>query len=100
MVDLTPTGITGKTAQTALENVGILVNKNAIPFDPEPPQITSGIRLGTPAVTTRGFGTQETKQTASLIIKVLSNIGDKKVEKEVSEQVASLCQRFPAPEVD
>ena len=97
MVDLTPAGITGHTAQTALENVGILVNKNAIPFDPQPPQITSGIRLGTPAVTTRGFGIQEIKQVASLIIKVLSDIGNKKVEKEVSEQVASLCQRFPVP---
>jgi len=100
LVDLTPTGITGKTAQAALEAAGILVNRNAIPFDPKPPQVASGFRLGTPAVTTRGFGTQEMKQIASLITKVLSHIGDKKTEKEATEQVASLCHRFPTPGVD
>ena len=75
LVDLTSTGITGKAAQVALEAVGILTNKNTIPFDPKPPKISSGIRLGTPAITTRGFGTKEVKQIASLISKVLSHIG-------------------------
>jgi glycine hydroxymethyltransferase len=100
LVDLTPTGITGKAAQDALEATGILVNRNAIPFDPKPPQVSSGIRLGTPAVTTRGVNAQEIKQIASLIIKVLSNLDDKKMQKEVNEQVVSLCQRFPIPGVD
>ena len=100
LVDLTQTGIDGKAAQEALEAANILVNRNVIPFDPRPPQVTSGIRLGTPAVTTRGFGTQEMKQIASLITKVLSNSDNKKVQKEVSEQVASLCGRFPTPGID
>ena len=97
LVDLTPTGITGKAAQEALEATGILVNRNAIPFDSRPPQISSGIRLGTPAITTRGMGTKEIKQLASLLTKVLSNLANEKVKKEVSQQVAVLCQRFPIP---
>ncbi len=97
LVDLTGMGITGKDAQTALESSGILVNRNAIPFDLRPPQITSGIRLGTPAVTTRGFGIEEIKQIASFIVRVLSDPGNEEVAKQVSEQVASLCRRFPAP---
>ena len=89
-----------KAAQENLETVGILVNRNVIPFDPKPPQISSGIRLGTPAVTTRGFGIQEMKQIASLITKVLSHLGNKKVQKEVSEQVTSMCHNFPTPGID
>jgi len=100
LIDLTPIGITGNTAQEALESTGILVNKNAIPFDTKPPRISSGIRLGTPAVTSQGFGIQEMKQIASLITKVLSHPDDKKTQKEVAEQVASLCHRFPIPEID
>jgi glycine hydroxymethyltransferase len=100
LVDLTQTGIDGKAAQEALEAAGILVNRNVIPFDPRPPQVASGIRLGTPAVTTQGFGTQEMKQIASLITKVLSNSDNKKAQKEVSEQVTSLCHRFPTPGID
>ena len=100
LIDLTATGITGKIAQVALEAVGILVNKNAIPFDPKPPQTSSGIRLGTPAITTRGFGTREIKEIASLVSKVLSHLGDKKIEAEAKEQVSSMCSRFPAPGID
>ena len=100
LVDLTETGITGKTAQVALEASGILVNRNAVPFDSRPPQITSGIRLGTPAVTTRGFGVQEIKKIALLITRVLSDPEDKKIEKQVSEQVADMCSQFPAPGID
>ena len=100
LIDLTPIGITGNTAQEALESTGILVNKNAIPFDTKPPRISSGIRLGTPAVTSQGFGIQEMKQIASLITKVLSHPDDKKTQKEVAEQVASLCHRFPIPGID
>ncbi len=100
LIDLVPTGITGREAQNALEAAGILVNRNAIPFDTRPPQIASGIRLGTPAVTSRGFGTEEMKQIASSIIKVLSDPKDKKIQQQVREQVISLCRRFPAPGID
>jgi len=100
LVDLTQTGIDGKAAQEALEAADILVNRNVIPFDPRPPQVSSGIRLGTPAITTQGFGTQEMKQIASLITRVLSNSNNPKVQNEVSEQVASLCHRFPTPGID
>ena len=74
LVDLAKTGITGKQAEEALGAVGIVVNRNAVPFDTQPPRITSGIRLGTPAVTTRGFGSEEMKRIASLIVKVINNI--------------------------
>jgi glycine hydroxymethyltransferase len=77
LIDLTHAGISGKTAQEALEAAGILVNKNAIPFDPLPPGTSSGIRLGTPATTTRGLGSQEMKTIASLINRVLSHPQDK-----------------------
>ena len=100
LVDLTSTGITGITAQEALEAAGILVNRNSIPSDPRSPQITSGIRLGTPAVTTRGFGSKEMKQIASFIIKVLSDPKDKKIQKEILEEVVAICSRFPAPGID
>jgi len=100
LIDLTPKGITGREAQEALEATGILVNRNAIPFDTRPPQTASGIRLGTPAVTTRGLGKEEIKQVASLIKKVLSHLGDKKVQAEVKKEVATLCSRFPIPGID
>ncbi len=100
LVDLNPIGITGREAQDALEATGILVNRNAIPFDTRPPQIASGIRLGTPAVTSRGFGRGEMKQIASLILKVLSDPKNRKVQQEVREQVITLCRRFPAPGID
>jgi glycine hydroxymethyltransferase len=100
LIDLTDSGITGKDAQIALEEANILVNRNAIPFDLRPPQITSGIRVGTPAVTTRGMGTDEMKQIASFITRILSHHGDKAVQNEVREQVLSLCLQFPAPGID
>jgi len=97
MVDLTSTGLTGKDAEKALDCVGITTNKNAIPFDPLPPTITSGIRLGTPAVTTRGFGTGEMKLVASFIVKALSNFGDEKVYNEVKQHVYHMTSKFPVP---
>ncbi|MGB8708021.1 MAG: serine hydroxymethyltransferase [Dehalococcoidia bacterium] len=100
LVDLTSTGITGITAQEALEAAGIVVNRNSIPSDPRSPEITSGIRLGTPAITTRGLGSKEMKQIASFIIKVLSDPKDKKIQKEISEEVVAMCHRFPAPGID
>ncbi|UCH51690.1 MAG: serine hydroxymethyltransferase [Chloroflexota bacterium] len=100
LIDLTQTGITGLAAQEALEASGILVNRNAIPGDPRPPQITSGIRIGTPAITTRGFGPKEMKQIVSFIMKVLSNPEDKKIQNEIAKQVASMCHGFPTPGID
>jgi len=97
VVDLSPQGISGKDAEEALEAAGISVNRNTIPFDLNPPMITSGIRLGTPAVTTRGFGIEEIKRIASLIIKVLSPPGDKRAQEQVRQEVREMCQRFPIP---
>jgi glycine hydroxymethyltransferase len=97
LVDLSRQGITGKDAEEALWDAGISVNRNAIPFDHKPPVITSGIRMGTAAVTTRGFGTEEMKRIASFIAKVLSPLGDKRVQKQVRQEVREVCQQFPIP---
>jgi glycine hydroxymethyltransferase len=97
LVDLSPQGTSGKDAEEALWAAGISVNRNTIPFDPKPPRITSGIRLGTPAVTTRGFGTDEMKRIASLIARVLSPSGDKQAQKQVRQEVREMCQQFPIP---
>jgi len=100
LVDLTSTGITGRQAEEALGTAGIVVNRNAIPFDKQPPRTTGGIRLGTPAVTTRGFGREEIKQIAAMIIKILANIDNPKIKKEVREEVGQICSRFPVPGID
>ena len=97
LVDLSPQGISGKDAEQALWSAGISVNRNAIPFDSRPPMITSGIRLGTPAVTTRGFGTEEMRRIASLIAKVISPSGGRQAQKQVRQEVLEMCQRFPIP---
>jgi len=72
-------------------------NRNTIPFDPKPPAVTSGIRMGTPAVTTRGFGTEELKRIASFITRVLSSSEDRRVQKQVRQEVRDMCQQFPVP---
>jgi len=100
LVDLTEAEVTGREAEEALEAVGIVVNRNAIPFDPRPPTITSGIRLGTPAVTTRGFGIAEMKLIASLIVKVITNIDNRDIQNQVRQEVSQICQRFLLPGVD
>lgn len=97
LVDLSTVGLTGRSAEKALESVGITVNKNLIPFDPHPPQVTSGIRLGTPAVTSRGFGEKEMKQIATFIVKVVTNPDNKKIHKQVRQQVNEICSNFPVP---
>lgn len=97
LVDLSSLGITGKDADEALEAAGITVNRNAIPFDRRPPRITSGIRLGTPAVTTRGFGTDEMSRIASLIVRVLSQPADGSTREQVRREVREMCRRFPIP---
>lgn len=90
-------GITGKEAESILGNVNITVNKNAIPFDSEKPAITSGIRLGTPAVTTRGFNENDCILTADLIDKALVNRSDPKIQEEVKEEVLNLLKKYPLP---
>ena len=101
VVDLTPKGVTGQQAENALENAGITCNKNSIPFDPLKPTVTSGIRLGTPAATTRGFGVAEFETVGDLIAKVLDGLaangedGNSAVEAEVRAAVGSLCDQFP-----
>jgi glycine hydroxymethyltransferase len=95
LVDLTGKGVTGKDAQEALDRAWITVNKNGIPFDTKGPMVTSGIRLGTPAVTTRGMGEVEMGQIATLIDRVLTNLGNSSVEAAVRSEVQELTGRFP-----
>jgi glycine hydroxymethyltransferase len=97
LVDLTATRLTGIQVEKALDGAGIVTNHNEIPFDTRPPTVTSGIRLGTPAVSTRGFGQEEMKHIAGLIVKVIQNIDDKKVREEVRQEIGQMCRRFPVP---
>ena len=95
LVDLTAQGISGKDAQEALDRAGITVNKNGIPFDTRGPMITSGIRIGTPALTTRGMKEADMKRIAGLIAEVLGDIEDECWFGDVRAEVASLCEKFP-----
>lgn len=96
LVDLRNKGITGKDAEAALDASGITLNKNSVPYDDKPPAVTSGIRIGTPAVTTRGMKEPEMDRIAGYIDRVLSNIGKEDVYREVKREVEALCSRFPA----
>jgi glycine hydroxymethyltransferase len=101
LVDLRPLGITGKDADEALERAAITCNKNGIPFDPLPPVKTSGIRVGSPAGTTRGFGVAEFRDIADMVADVLDGLrqkgeqGDPEIEAAVKVRVRELCARFP-----
>ena len=101
LVDLRPKKATGRAAEKALDRAAITTNKNAIPFDTEKPFVTSGIRLGSPAGTTRGFGPSEFKEIGKLIVEVVDAVaakgeeGDAAVEASVRARVAELCKRFP-----
>lgn len=95
LVDLTPKGITGKEAQIALEEAGIITNRNAIPFDPRPPFVTSGLRVGSAALTTRGMKESEMKHVADLIVKVVENHSDTTTKDNVRKEVEELCSKFP-----
>ena len=101
LVDLRPKHVTGKAAEASLERAHITANKNAIPFDPEKPAITSGIRLGSPAATTRGFGTAEFREIGLMINEVLEALGrsndgsNAAAEAAVGARVRAMCARFP-----
>jgi len=97
LVDMRPKGITGKTASTALDLADITVNKNMIPFDPESPFVTSGIRVGTPAVTTRGMKEPEMVRIAELIAEVVDHLDDPAVPEKVARKVFELTRAFPMP---
>ncbi|HEX5466906.1 MAG TPA: serine hydroxymethyltransferase [Candidatus Limnocylindrales bacterium] len=97
LVDVTPLGVSGKEAEALLDGVGITVNKNAIPFDQLPPNTASGIRVGTPATTTRGFGPEEMRQVAALIVRAIAARDDAAVQAAVAAEVAGICARFPVP---
>ena len=95
LVDLGPLDVTGKDAETWLDIAGMTVNKNAIPFDPQPPRITSGIRVGTPALTSRGLGEAEMAEVAAYMIQALKTGGDETALKGIAAQVKNLCDKFP-----
>ena len=101
LVDLRPKGLTGKAAEAALTRAHLTCNKNGVPFDPEKPMVTSGIRLGTPAGTTRGFGVAEFRRVGEMIVEVLDGLardgeaGNGAVEAAVKERARELTRRFP-----
>lgn len=103
LVDLRPKNLTGRAAEASLERAGLTCNKNTVPYDPAPPAVASGVRLGTPAATTRGLGVAEFRQVGQLVIEVLDGLvaaggdgaGNGEVEARVRERVRLLCERFP-----
>jgi glycine hydroxymethyltransferase len=97
LIDVSSVGLSGQEAEEALEEAGIATNKNQIPYDPMPPRVTSGVRIGTPAVTTRGMGVPEMRLIARWIARVLEAPGDRTLAHAVREEVRRLCERFPVP---
>ncbi len=97
LVDVTPLGVTGREAETLLDDVGVTVNKNAIPFDQNPPNVASGIRIGTPATTTRGMGPAEMRQIGQLIVDAIRGRADAAAHERIRGEVRELTGRFPVP---
>jgi glycine hydroxymethyltransferase len=97
LVDVTPLGVTGKEAEHLLDEIGITVNKNGIPFDQHPPNTASGIRLGTPATTSRGFGEDEMRAIGRLIIEAITERGDEVAQRRLAAEVSAITDRFPVP---
>ena len=95
LVSFIEQGITGKEVEEALEQAGITVNKNTVPFDPQKPFVTSGIRIGTPALTTRGMGVYEMNEIAGFISKIIKNLGNTEIVRQVRDDVGQLCEKFP-----
>ena len=100
LVDLTPIDITGRQAEEALGGANIVVNRNAIPFDQKPPRTASGLRLGTPSITSRGMGVEEARQVGRMILKVLAAPHSDAVKRQARDEAMGLCARFPAPGLD
>jgi glycine hydroxymethyltransferase len=97
LMDVTPLGVNGTEAEKLLDEVGITVNKNAIPYDPLKPNIASGIRLGTPATTTRGFGPDEMRRVGQLIVRTLTDREDATALEAIRTEVRAICASFPVP---
>jgi glycine hydroxymethyltransferase len=97
LVDVTPLGVTGREAEAILDGIGITVNKNAIPFDANPPNIASGIRVGTPATTTRGFGSDEMRDLGRMIASAINNRDNAGTLAALANEVKKICARFPVP---
>lgn len=95
LIDVSSQGLTGAQAEKLLESAGITVNKNSIPFDPLPPKITSGIRIGTPAITTRGLKEKEVEEVATWICEILKNPEKENLRREIKEKVKKLCEMYP-----
>ena len=100
LLDLRNLGVTGKVAEAELDKVHITVNKNAIPNDPESPFVTSGIRIGTPAITTRGFKEDDCTKVAQLLIKTLKNVGNEDIYTEIREDVKKIVEKYPVPGIE
>ena len=100
LVDVTPLDITGQQAESALESVGIVANKNVIPYDTQPPRVTSGLRLGTPAITSRGFDEAAVKRVAQLIIRTLASMDDQDALRAVAGEVREFASSYPVPGID
>lgn len=97
LVDVTPLGVTGRDAERLLDEIGITVNKNAIPFDKNPPNVASGIRIGTPAATTRGFGEAEMREVGRIIVSAILARDEPPEQSKLAAEVAEICSRFPVP---
>jgi glycine hydroxymethyltransferase len=97
LVDVTPLGVTGREAERILDEIGITVNKNTIPFDTNPPAVGSGIRVGTPAITTRGFGPDEVREIGRMIIEAITTRDEPAERARLSAEVRDICGRFPVP---
>ena len=97
LVDVTPLGVTGREAERILDEIGITVNKNTIPFDQNPPAVGSGIRVGTPAITSRGFGPDEVREIGRMIIAAIRSRDEPAEQARLSAEVREICSRFPVP---
>lgn len=95
LIDVSSNGLTGAEAEKILEEAGIVVNKNTIPFDPKPPKITSGIRIGTPAITTRGLKEKEVEEVAYYMCEILKNSQNENLRKHIREKIKKICEQFP-----
>jgi glycine hydroxymethyltransferase len=97
LVDVTPLGVTGTEAEHLLDEIGITINKNAIPFDPLPPNTASGIRLGTPATTSRGFGPDEMRAIGRIIVDAIAGRDDPAIQDRLAHEAREIADRYPVP---